>query len=92
MDAIPPPDTTFTMVYAMMACGLSDKDVTTFATDIFMDDLQTCRDISNQDVDDALKTFSTVTAAQGQIQFFSSSESQGRSIKLVGQIPVQDSY
>ena len=33
-----------------------------------MDDFKTCKDISNGDIDDVLKTFSILTVAQVQIR------------------------
>ena len=39
-----------------------------------MENLETCKDISNDDIDNALKTFSILTVAQGQIRFMPSSK------------------
>ena len=58
----------FTAINAMTACGLDLASTTTLATQIFMDDFETCKDISNGDIDDVLKTFSILTVAQVQIR------------------------
>ena len=62
---------TFTVINAMTACGLNIDDATVMAMQIFMDDFKTCKDISNGDIDDALKTFSVLMVTQGQFRFFS---------------------
>ena len=43
----------FTVINAMTACGQNLADATVMATQIFMDDLETCKEISNGDIDDA---------------------------------------
>ena len=58
----------FTVINAMTTCGMNLSSATTFATQIFMDNFETCKDISNDDIDDALKTFSILTVAKGQIR------------------------
>ena len=44
----------FAVINEMTACGLDLASATTFATQIFMDDFVTCKNISNNDIDDAL--------------------------------------
>ena len=61
---------TFTVINAMTACGLNIDDATVMAMQIFMDDFKTCKDISNGDIDDALKTFSVLIFSQGKIRLF----------------------
>ena len=39
-----------------------------------MADFETCKDISNNNIDDALKTFSILTVAQGQIHLMPASK------------------
>ena len=41
-----------------------------FANDIFIYDFQTCRDISNEDINDTSDIFSNITVAQGKIQLY----------------------
>ena len=70
--ALPP---VFTVFDAMVLSGVNDADnfhdrssAERIATDIFEDDFTTCMDKTLMDVDDDLKTFSRLTAAQGQIR------------------------
>ena len=66
MAAVAPPLLVpLTFINAMTACGLNLADATIFATQIFMDNFTTCKDISTEDIDDALKTFSVLTITQG---------------------------
>ena len=58
----------------MTACVLDLSSATTFATQIFMGDFETCKDISNDNIDDALKTFSILSVAQGQIRLMTVSK------------------
>ena len=51
----------------MPVCVLNLTDVTVMATQIFLDDFKTCKDILNGDIDDALKAFFVLTVAQIQI-------------------------
>ena len=64
----------FRVINVMTACGLDLASTTTFATQIFMDNFETCKDISNNNIDDALKTFSILTVAQGQIHLMPASK------------------
>ena len=61
MSDIPPPVTPSTVGKDISECGLIVKDAKIFATDIFIDGLQTCRDIANEKLNYALKTLSTLT-------------------------------
>ena len=63
-----------TVINAMTTCGLNLADATIIATQIFMDDFTTCKDISNKDIDDTLKTFSILTIAHGQIRLLSANK------------------
>ena len=65
MATIPPIATPFTLVSTMTVCSLSAQDATTFSTEIFMDDFQKCRYISNKYINDSLKNFITLPVAQG---------------------------
>ena len=64
MAAVSP--VTFTVINAMTACGLDIASATTFSTQIFMDNSETCKDISNDNIYNTRKTFSILTVAQGQ--------------------------
>ena len=79
MATITPPGTYFTVVDAMTACSFSAQYATTFDTYIFIDVLQTCRDISKYDINDALRTFSILTVAQGQIKLLPSHNNKFKS-------------
>ena len=58
----------FTLANAMANCGLTATEAVIFATEVFMDDFETCKDITDDDLNDSFKTFSTLTVAQGQIR------------------------
>ena len=64
----------FTVINAMTAYGLDLLYTATFATQIFMDNFETCKDISNDDIEDALKTFSILTFMPGQIRLMPASK------------------
>ena len=56
----------YTVLLAMNACGLTRANQNqTFATEIFMDDFESCKDISNEDIAESFKTFSGLTGTQG---------------------------
>ena len=65
----------------MTACGLDLVSATSFATQIFMDYFETCKDISNDDIEDALKTFSILTVMQGQIRLMPASKQEIKAFK-----------
>ena len=65
MAEFPPPATHFNVVNDIPECGLSAQDATTFATEIFMDDFQTCREIPNKGINYPFKNFSTLSVEQG---------------------------
>ena len=44
-----------TVDQAMLACGLTAADSVTFATEVFMDSFETCRDMSDADLTPLLK-------------------------------------
>jgi hypothetical protein len=58
----------FTLLQAMERCGLPANAAAAFATEVYMDDFETCKDITDEDLHDAFKTFSGLTVAQGQIR------------------------
>ena len=58
----------FTLLQAMELCGLPANDAEVFAREVYMDDFETCKDITDEDLYDAFKTFSGLTQAQGQIR------------------------
>ena len=64
----------FTVIKKMTACGIDLASVKISATEIFMDYFETCKDISNDDIDDKLKTFYILTVAQGQIHLMPESK------------------
>ena len=47
----------YTVAQAMTDCGLSAANGASFATEVFMDDFETCKDMSDTDLSDAFKTF-----------------------------------
>ena len=64
----------FTVLDAIIACGVDNAiqhngntAAERIATDIFNDDFQTCMDKDLKELDDDLKSYSTLTVAQGQI-------------------------
>ena len=57
----------FMVINTMTTYGLDLASTTTLATEIFIDDFETCKDISNDDIDNLLKIFSILPVAQGQI-------------------------
>ena len=73
---------------AMVLCGIPAASAVTIASEVFMDDFETCKDISEDDLYDAFKTFSTLTVAQGQIRVL---PGQKKKIKAFNQW-VKDQY
>ena len=57
-----------TVAEAMLACGIAAPKDATFATEVFMDSFDTCRDMSEADLTDAFKTFSNLSVAEGRIR------------------------
>ena len=57
----------FMVINTMIIYGLDLASTITLATEIFIDDFETCKDISNDDIDNLLKIFSILTVVQGQI-------------------------
>ena len=80
MTVIPSPASPFIVVDSMPACGLSAQCATPFATEIFLDDLKTCIDISNEDINDALNTFSTLTVEQEHIRLLPAQKKKVKNI------------
>ena len=75
MAAVAPPlPVPLMAINTMTAWGLILTDENTFATQIFMDNFTTCKYISNEDIDDTLKTFSILTITQGQIRLLPASK------------------
>ena len=80
MAAVAPPLLVpLTFINAMTACGLNLADATIFATQIFMDNFTTCKDISNEDINDALKMFSILTIAHGRTRLLPESKQKIKS-------------
>ena len=53
----------------MNACGLTRANQDhTFTTKVYMDDFESCKDMSNEDLAEIFKTFLCLTATQGQIR------------------------
>ena len=86
MAAVPQPP--FTLRQAMERCGLPANDAAAFASEVFMDDFETCKDVTDDDLLDAFKTFSGLTVAQGQIRLL---PGQKKKIKAFSQW-VKDQY
>ena len=59
---------TFTVIHTMSTCELNLADATVMATQISMDNFETCKDISNGDIDDSINKLSVLMVAQGQIR------------------------
>ena len=63
------PTPPYTVMLAMNASGLTGANQDqTFATEVFMDDFESCKDMSNEDLAEIFKTFLCLTATQGQIR------------------------
>ena len=71
MATTPPPATPFSVVGAITAYSIIAQVAKMFATEIFMKDFQTYTGILNKDINDDLKTFSTIDCdgELGQIIF-----------------------
>ena len=65
MAALNPP---YTLLQAIVRCGLTQIDAEVFAREVYMDDFERCKDITDDDLYDDYKTFSGLTQAQGQIR------------------------
>ena len=65
----------------MTTCGLYIASVTTFSTQIFIDNSETCKDISNDNIYNTRKTFSILTVAQGQISLMPASKQKTKAFK-----------
>ena len=65
----PPIGPPYTIVMAMNSCGLNtanqDKK---FATEAFMDEFESCKDNSNEDLAECFETLLGLTVGQGQIR------------------------
>ena len=69
MPAVILPAQPYTVLLATNACELTrENQDKTFATDVFMYDFESCKDISNEHPAEIFKTFSGLTATQGQIR------------------------
>ena len=65
----PPIGPPYSVVFAMNSCGLNTANQNqTFATEALMDEFESCKDMSNEYLDDFLKTVSGITVGQGQIR------------------------
>ena len=78
----------FTVADAILLCGVDHPNNEMLATQVFMDDFASCKDMSNEDLADAFKTLSTLTVAQGQIRLL---PAQKMRIKVFNQW-VKDRY
>ena len=58
----------YTVEDGILACGLAQADATTIANEIFMGSFDSAHDMTETDLADSFKTFSTLTVAQGQIR------------------------
>ena len=62
----PPIGTPYTIVMAVNSCGLTTPNQDqNFATESFMDEFEICKDMSNEDLAEFLKTLSGITVGQG---------------------------
>ena len=59
----------YTVLLAMNACVLTRENPDqTFSTEVFMDEFESCKDMSNEDLAESFKNLSGLTATQGQIR------------------------
>ena len=65
---LPPGIAIYTVAQAMTDCGLSAANGASFATEVFMDDFETCKDMSDTDLSDAFKTFANLSVQEGRIR------------------------
>ena len=64
---VPPPP--YTVLLAMNAYGLTGSNqYQKLATEVFIDDFEICKYMSNEDISEIFKTFSGLTSTQGQIK------------------------
>ena len=57
-----------TVIDAMVLCGVSPAESVILASNLFGDDFETCKDKTMEELDSDFKTYSELTAAQGQIR------------------------
>ena len=66
VTAVLVPAPPYTLLLAMNTCVLTRvNEDQTFATDVFIDEFESCKDMSNEDLIESFKTFSGMTAIQG---------------------------
>ena len=66
--AAPGANTPFTLANTMSYCGIMDTKASRIATELFDEDFTSCMDKTYVEVDNYLKSYSTLTAAHGQIR------------------------
>ena len=65
----PPIGPPYTILMAMNSCGLTTANqYQTFETDEFMDEFESCKDMSNDDLVECFKMLSGLTVGQRQIR------------------------
>ena len=65
----PPIGTPYTIVLALNSCGLNTENQDqTFATEALLDEFESCKDMSNGDLNECFKTFQGLTVGQGKIR------------------------
>ena len=69
VPAVVVPAPPYSLLLAINACGMTraNQDLT-FVTEVYIDDFESYNDMSNADLADSFKTFSGLTATQGQIR------------------------
>ena len=78
----PPIGPPYIFVMAMNSCGLTTANQDqTFATEAFMDEFESCKDMSNEDLAECFKTFSGITVGQGKIRLKSQQKNKIKAFK-----------
>ena len=71
------PTPPYTVMLAMNASGLTGANQDqTFATEVFMDDFESCKDISNEDLEEIFNNFSCLNATQRCIRLISAQKNR----------------
>ena len=63
-----PPGPSFSVLDAMMACGLDEETAENVAEAIFMNVFKSCMSTSDSDMDKTFKSYASLTVAEGRIR------------------------
>ena len=64
----PPPGPVFSVLDAMMACGLYEGTAEEVAEAVFMNDFKSCMSISESEMDKTFKSYASLTVNEGRIR------------------------